>query len=264
MGCVAVELPEEHVEIDWNHAVIQVNAAMAERGWSSNDLARRAGLDRKTIDNLRNGKRVKPITLRYVEQALDLELTTAQQTPRSSMTAKPELGAYSKLSYGHYAGLYYMFRNSYENDDRIVCSLLKITWDDGESCLRFEENQRNQRADGKFAEYLFAGEIAIPPSVGITQFVSRSSLGFTRVMTTTSLRDSDRRFFKGVLLGICEVADVGYRPAVSPVYLEGFVPSPDWDPAERIGSIKRGALWHPEAAEMLDSARSSFAAFWPE
>jgi transcriptional regulator with XRE-family HTH domain len=56
-----------------------------EKGWTQEQLAERAGVTKKTVQNLEDGKSVRPVTLRRVAKALDVELTRLLGTPPRSL-----------------------------------------------------------------------------------------------------------------------------------------------------------------------------------
>ena len=252
------------ISIDWVKAGHAVSDAMLKSNWSSNTVAKRAGVDRKTVDRLRRGEKVRFSTLSYIEQALEISII-AEQTggfDTRDLRAPTELGGYSKENYDVYIGTYYMFRNSYDYEERVICSLFEIVWDYDSGCLAYRELQDNKREDGRRFEYSFLGKVSIPPGLSITQFIGSAGKGFSRVITASSLRGSGPEYFKGILLGINELSDIGYYPASSPVYIEKTdVPALSDSHDGKIGSFPSSKLWHASACLELRSVTENYSAF---
>jgi len=252
------------ISIDWNKAGHAVSDAMLRSNWSSSTVAKRAGVDRKTVDRLRRGGKVRFSTLSYIEQALEISIISEQTQgfDTRNLKAPTELGGYSKENYEGYIGTYYMFRNSYDFGDRVICSLFEVLWDYDSGCLAYRELQDNKREDGRRFKYSFLGKVSIPPGLSITQFIGSAGKGFSRVITASSLRGSGTEYFKGILLGINELSDIGYYPASSPVYIEKTdLPAIDDAHDGKIGSFPSQEIWHPTACTELRSVTENYSAF---
>jgi hypothetical protein len=250
------------IHVEWNEAGRRISDAMLRRGVSAAWVAHKAGLDRKTVDRVRKGDRIRLQSLTCIEEVLGLSLLNTNivdREARGQTIAPPELGGYSREMFENYVGTYYMFRNSYDFKDRVICSCIEVSWNQDGGFLVYEENQDNKSPDGRRFRYKFNGKIAIPAGLSITQFLGSSGNGFHRVMTTTGLRGHETQYFKGILMGINEVADIGFHPATSPVFIEKA--SGPADP-ELIGSFLHNELWHESALHQLQSARGSFTAFY--
>ena len=252
------------ISIDWPDVGEKINAEMLKRGLSSESVAAKAGIDRKTVDRLRHGKRVRIQTLSWVEQVLELSFIDARDQSGSGQAgiAPIELGGYSRDLYKDYVGSYFMFRNSYDFDDRIVCSYMQIYWDIDARCLKFRERQRNKSKDGSYFKYDFTGRLSIPPGMAIVQFVY-SMRGLNRIITTTSLRGTEAPYFRGVLAGTNEISDVGFYPATTPVFILKNDQEPDDATLNRcVGSFPVGEIWLPEAVKELRQKTSRYSAFY--
>ncbi len=252
------------IDIDWNGAGKAVNEAMLLKGMSSELVAYKAGIDRRTVARIRKGTKVRIQNLSAVEEVLGLEIISKQivgQDDEKTLTAATRLGGYTLESSKHYCGNYYSFRRSYDYPEKIICAHLTIFWDFDRSCLRFRENQQNKNSEGKTFRYSFIGDIAIPLGLSCTQFIGENKQGFNRIMTCTSLRGTITAFFKGVLVGLNEIADLGYYPATTPVYIEKTDQVFDADTADpRMGSHLRSELWHETAEAELSSITDKFIA----
>ncbi|MCA3446547.1 MAG: helix-turn-helix transcriptional regulator [Rhodobacter sp.] len=253
------------IDIDWRDIGNKISVAMMQNGWSSAVLAEKAGVDRKTVDRVRHGEKIRIFSLNLLASALKINLDSGSRSPSSDDTSAPtHLGGYARRSYESYIGHYYMFRNSYDFADRIICSNFEIVWDGKLNCMRYRESQRNRREqDNQMFTYVFEGDVAIPPGISVVQFIGSSQKGFTRIITTTSQRGNEKFFFKGILLGINEVSDIGFHPAATPVYIEKREVPPqsgtDHDP--KVGSFPKEGFWHEGAVPALRSVTKTFSAF---
>src|SRR5262249_10971206 len=55
-----------------------------ERGWSQEELARKVGVNKKTVENIEAGKRIRDQTLRWVAEALEVPPTRLLAAPPDS------------------------------------------------------------------------------------------------------------------------------------------------------------------------------------
>ena len=203
---------------DWKLVGQALNAKLAARRLSSQDLALRAGVDRKTIDRLRNGKAVRVQTLQWIEQALGENL--AHNAAATDGIAAQRYGGYRRDAVLHMVGAYIALRRSFDRADRIIASALNIAWDNDQGALRFAESQDNRLADGKSYAYRFGGDVLIPPNLGVVHFVVRSDDGRVRTITTSMPReDNDTLIMRGFILTLNELRDIGYYPVTSPIAL---------------------------------------------
>lgn len=252
------------IQIDWKETAKVVNEAMLRKGIGSEFVAGKAGVDRRTVDRLRKGQKVRIQTLSWIEPVLELEILSGHlstPTKQQSLVAPAELGGYSLDTVQSYVGNYYLFRRSFDYDKKIVCAGMSIFWDFDRNGLQFREWQNNISHEGRRFAPVFNGDVSIPVGVGITQFVFDKGRGFRRVATCTSLRGQKQYFFKGVLVGINEITDVGFCPATSPIYIEKtkevfdrHIENP------KVGSFDEDAIWHGTAAMELRSASDKFVA----
>lgn len=204
---------------DWSQVADRLNALLAERRLSSHDLAARAGVDRKTIDRLRAGQAVRPQTLQWIEQALKTPLRQAAAEAVADVAA-PELGGYRRGAVAGLIGGWLSYRRSFDRPRQLVAAEVEIHWDPARPGLRFGEHQHNRPPQGGDYQYRFAGDVLIPPNLGVIHLVVRSDDGRIRVVSTSMPRDERGTWLmKGFLLTLNEIADIGYYPVTSPLVL---------------------------------------------
>ncbi len=203
---------------DWKHIADHLNSHLSKARLSSQDVASRAGVDRKTVDRLRAGRAVRPQTLQWIEEALKLELIG--KVPSESDDAAPTaFGGYRKDAVSTYVGEYTGYRRSFDTSDHIIASYLEISWNGGAGALSFTENQRNRSDSGKAYEYHFGGDVLIPPNLGVLHFHVRSEDGRVRLISTSMPREEQGTLFmKGFILTLNELRDIGYYPVTSPIF----------------------------------------------
>ena len=164
---------------DWALIAEHLNDCLAKSRLSSQDLARKAGVDRKTVDRLRAGHSVRTQTLQWIEQALGVQL--GQRSDSRTATSDPEYGGYQRSVVEPYVGEYTGYRRSFDKPRQLIASYLAIHWDSGVNALRFTETQHNQADGGREYAYEFAGDVLIPPNLGVMHLVVRSGDGRIRM-----------------------------------------------------------------------------------
>ncbi|WP_076451371.1 hypothetical protein [Roseivivax lentus] len=211
---------------------------------------------------------VRPVSLKSIADVLSLRISDQFEGNRASRAtpvdafAPIHLGGYGKAHFEPYIGHYYLFRNSYDYDDRVICSAFEIFWDDSASHLKWRDKQVNKRDDGKTFSYEFEGSVSIPPGTSVTQFIGDTGKGFTRLITATALRGGPPPHFKGILLGINEDSRFGYYPVTSPVYVERCKGQPDMRELARcVGSHPKDRVWHEGARDELRLISKSYGSF---
>lgn len=206
-------------EPDWPRIADRLNALLAERRLASQDLAAKAGVDRKTIDRLRSGRPVRLQTLQWIEQALKAPLQ-AVPVEAPPDTAAGELGGYRRAAVEGLIGDWLCYRRSFDRARQLVASQVRILWDRSRPGLQFREHQHNRGPAGQDYEYHFDGDVLLPPNLGVLHLVVRSGDGRIRLVSTSMPRDEHGpATMKGFLLTLNEIADIGYYPASSPVFL---------------------------------------------
>ncbi len=209
---------------NWDSIAEQLNASLAEARMSSQDLAVKAGVDRKTVDRLRAGNPVRAQTLQWIEQALKMRFGAGQAGAEN--LAPASFGGYRHDSVAAYVGEYVAFRRSFDTAGRIIASYLAIAWDDERHALGFNESQDNRLASGKAYAYRFEGDVLIPPNLGVMNFVVRSKDGRVRLISTAMPReDGGTLYMKGFILTLNELLDIGYFPVTSPIFLARVGPT---------------------------------------
>lgn len=133
---------------DWKNIADQLNAYLSKARLSSQDVAQKACVGRKTVDRLRAGRAVREQTLQWIEEALKLELEE-EALPASDDTAPTAFGGYRKEDVSAYVGEYTGYRRSFDTSDHIIASYLEILWNGDAGALGFTENQRNRSESGK-------------------------------------------------------------------------------------------------------------------
>ena len=214
-------LPEQAERMstrDWKHIADHLNTYLSKVRLSSQDVAAKAGVDRKTVDRLRAGRAVRQQTLQWIEEALKLELT--KKAPSGSDEAAPTaFGGYGKDAVSTYVGEYTGYRRSFDTSDHIIASYLEVSWNGDAGALGFTENQRNRSDSGKAYEYHFGGDVLIPPNLGVLHFVVRSEDGRVRLISTSMPREEQGTLYmKGFILTLNELRDIGYYPVTSPIF----------------------------------------------
>ncbi len=204
---------------DWKLVAERLNQHLAKKRLSSRDVARKAGVDRKTVDRLRAGQAVRPTTLQWIEEALKIDLS-GEDPARELDVAPLSHGGYRKQAVIDYAGRYTAYRRSFDTPGHLIASSLRITWDEAVPALRFDEEQDNRDRRGKAYRYRFAGEVLIPPNLGVMHFMVRSEDGRVRLISTSMPRQEyDTLVMKGFLMTLNEIRDIGYYPVASPIFL---------------------------------------------
>jgi len=226
---------------DWRAIAEDLNAHLAKRRLSSQELAAKAGVDRKTVDRLRSGRAVRLQTLQWIEQALDHPLT-ARLRQGDADTAPNDLGGYHRTAVAAYVGEYLSFRRSFDRPDTLVASHVSVSWDTKAPGLRFVEVQHNRGQSGRAYDYRFAGEVLIPPNLGVLHFVVRSGDGRIRVFSTSLPREQAGTLYcKGFLLTLNEITDIGFYPVTTPLFMVKLPPGTAREEIERgTGVIENG------------------------
>ncbi len=203
---------------DWKHIADRLNAHLARERLSSQDVALRAGVDRKTVDRLRGGRAVRQQTLSWIEQALHIALATSTDEHAAGI-APAVYGSYRHDMVADYVGVYTGYRRSFDHPGQLIANYLEIRWDDEVGALRFTEDQRNHAASGKAYEYHFGGDVLIPPNLGVMHLFVRSGDGRVRLISTSMPRDDQGTLvMKGFILTLNEIRDIGYYPVTSPIF----------------------------------------------
>lgn len=204
-------------QADWQAIAERLNAELARTRLSSQDVAARAGVDRKTVDRLRAGQAVRPQTLQWIAGALGLTLEATGEAP--ARAAATRYGGYRRDAVETYIGEYTGYRRSFDTADHLIASYLALSWDDDVNALRFTENQRNEAEPGTAYEYHFGGDVLIPPNLGVLHLVVRSDDGRVRLISTSMPReDGGTLSMKGFILTLNEIRDIGYYPVTSPIF----------------------------------------------
>ena len=205
-------------EPDWKSISRALNAHLAEARLSSQDVAARAGVDRKTVDRMRSGRAVRPQTLQWVEQALGT--TLAEGPALAPDTAPKHFGGYRREAVVEMTGEYLALRRSFDTPGRVIAGYLAVVWDEAVNALRFSESQDNRSSDGRTYTYRFGGDVLIPPNLGVIHFVVRSADGRVRTITTSMPREeAGTLMMRGFILTLNEIRDIGYYPVTSPICL---------------------------------------------
>jgi transcriptional regulator with XRE-family HTH domain len=244
--------------MDWKRIAETLNSELGRQRLSSQDLARKAGVDRKTVDRLRAGQVVRVHTLEWIEQALGHPLSPQEQS--SPEVAPMSYGGYRLDMVRDYEGDYLCYRRSFDLPGRAVVSHVGVFWDEAKGRLCFDDYQHNRGPDGEDYEYRFSGDVLIPPGLGVLHFVVRSDDGRLRAMTTTLPRDRGEVVdMKGFLLTLNEISDIGFYPVTSPVLFERDLPGlPAEELAGRIGVLESGAPDYERIAEGLAAVEKKF------
>lgn len=241
---------------DWQAIADRVNAALAQARLSSQDVAARAGVDRKTVNRLRAGQPVRPQTLQWIATALGLELDT--ESSRDPAVAAARYGGYRRDAVAAFVGEYTGYRRSFDTADHLIASYLALSWDDEARALRFTEDQLNEAETGTAYEYHFGGDVLIPPNLGVLHLVVRSDDGRVRLISTSMPReDAGTLSMKGFILTLNEIRDIGYYPVTSPIFFAKCRPGET--PAT--GVILPGDARYADVDAALDAIERRFLPF---
>lgn len=197
-----------------------LNRLMAHRRLSEKDLSDHAKVAQRTISDLRKGRsRPQVRTLEKLEKFFDTPLTErvldSHELGSRLGFAHAKYGGYEYAKFAHLTGEYFLYRRSFDYDDGVVRSHLRICGGHTEPCLRFEETQKNLSRQGEEYRYDFAGVVAIVEQAQILQLRSHAKDNVLR--KTINFRLSDNGMLLGVLLGLGHNALTGYFPVASPV-----------------------------------------------
>lgn len=240
---------------DWKDIARQLNEHLSRTRLSSQDLASRAGVDRKTVERLRAGRAVRPQTLQWIEQALKIPLGS-ESKDRDAAPAR--YGGYRLDAVAAFMGEYTGYRRSFDTPGHIIASYLKLAWDEAEGALRFTENQLNKAETGTAYEYHFGGDVLIPPNLGVLHLVVHSGDGRVRLISTAMPReDQGTLYMKGFILTLNEIRDIGYYPVTSPIFFAKHTGNGD----PRTGVIRDGDDQYGWADAMLTDIERKFLPF---
>lgn len=238
---------------DWKQIAEAVNQALSAARWSSQDLANKAGVDRKTVDRLRQGRAVRTQTLTWIEQALKISLSEGDGV--NPDVAPADFGGYRKDAVISYAGEYIALRRSFDQASRIIASFLEIYWDERLPALRFHESQENRLASGKTYAYEFGGDVLMPPNLGVMNLTVRSNDGRVRLISTSMPRDENGiLMMKGFILTLNEIQHIGYYPVCSPILIR----RQSSDEPLQTGVIDPSDVRYNNARSMLDEIEQRF------
>lgn len=245
--------------VDWQEVARVLERELLRRNMSSQRLADRAGVDRKTVDRLRKGGRVRMQTLNWVQQALGAPLFDPERLMEPAMrVARSDLGGYTQENFARYEGDYYGFRYSFDQVGRVVCYHMRISWSDVRRGLVFAERQRNTDVAGRLNIYEFRGEIGVPAGLNVLNFMIVGG-GAARIASASFLRETEETYMRGVLNALNEVAEVGFYPVVTPFCLIKCARAQtEGEIIARIGVSAISDLWKPGAADMLRDAGRRF------
>ena len=158
--------------MDWSRIATKLNAELARQRLSAQALARRAGVDRKTVDRLRAGQGVRQTTLTWIEQALGVSLVAAPPAAEPARLAALDYGGYSYELVRSLLGDYLYYRRSFDVVGRLVASHLEVHWDEQRDHLCFVDYQHNRARGGARYEYRFAGDVLVPVLTMIFLFLT--------------------------------------------------------------------------------------------
>lgn len=202
---------------NWKHIAQQLNDHLGRARLSSQEVANKAGVDRKTVERLRTGQPVRPQTLKWIEQALNTELG---ETTTNLVNSPSYYGGYQLDAVADYIGEYVVFRRSFDAPAGIIASNLQIQWNESARALQFTESLDNRLETGETYSYRFGGDVLIPPGLGVMNLVVRSDDGRVRLISTSMPREENGTLImKGFILTLNELKDIGYYPVTSPIFM---------------------------------------------
>lgn len=253
-------------EIDWRAVVERLRGQLSEKRISVKELAERSRLNRKTVDRLLSGERIAIENLRKIEEALGNRLDDAVRPSEEMRDVSMDSTDFGSEIPEEFIGNYFLFRRSFDYNDRIICSLLSLTKDPVTGKGIFSESQRNVAPTGMKHFIDFEGTVNHAISVGAIQLLAIDD-GFLRVVTlgrprTEILQGEERRMsMRGIIHTMNEIADFGCYPVVSPVHV--WETPLTFEVAKNdglVGSFTLETLW---AREIVDELKITEGKFYP-
>jgi transcriptional regulator with XRE-family HTH domain len=171
--------------------------------------------------------------------------------------AAEQYGSYSIKKYEFLATDYIFFRRSFDYEDGLVCSHVRIENTRGDNCLRFVEVQRNVSREGAEHKINFRGTISIPSDTGVLQFVSGDAVIKRIHNLKLNVSDAGSTFY-GVLQTLNKDTLKGFYPAVTPVFGRNATTKEIKNINSLIGSVKVVDVWDNSIPAILSRIRDEY------
>jgi hypothetical protein len=165
-------------------------------------------------------------------------------SPRSDV-AEANYGGYSRESVKHLEGRYVCFRPAFTLAGAISAYIMDVRWDEGASCLTFEEQER---AD---AGHTQRGQIYLPDQWPFMSFMTVER-GAIRLVTVS--RPKQREAARGLIMTLSTPGGV-HTPASAPIVLRRA------DKISQLGFIRPDAPDYEDYRQELEAVAPTFAFF---
>lgn len=243
---------------------LNLNRVMGWRRLGDQDVADGTGLTAHAIGNIRrnigkNSPRASTLQKLDLFFGLNISDRILEENEIGSKYgfSSEKYGAYEIGRYRFLESDYIFVRKSFDYDDGLVCSHLKISYSNGDDCLRFFEYQRNISREGTEHSFDFSGTVSIPSDTGILQFVSGDT-AIKRIHNLKINQTSTGVAFLGVLQTLNKDAFKGFYPAVTPVFGRSAENSEMKSIKSIIGSIKNSEVWDASIPGILEKIKSEY------
>jgi hypothetical protein len=167
--------------------------------------------------------------------------------PSSSGEAAPYLGGYKRSDVQHLEGRYVCFRSAFSTSEVINAYLISVHWDEGESSLCFEEQERID------AGHTQRGRVYIPDGRPFISFVTIEKGALRLIMVS---RPEGNRSAHGIITTLSKPGSAGYIPTSGPIVLRRVIGK-----LPQLGFIQPGALDYDGYRAELEMVMPSSAFF---
>lgn len=140
-----------------------------------------------------------------------LSLDEMERNPANAQWADTALGSYLYTNVTGLEGRYVCFRPTFANPDVINAYLLKIHWDEKQSCLIFQEEARADSA------YTQKGKITVPEGKPFINLITMDR-GDVRLITVS--RPDNQGIARGLILTLSNPRGMHFTPACTPVIIK--------------------------------------------
>jgi len=245
------DLPEDQSRL----VAATIREEIARRRISRQRLADEARISISTLEKALSGRR--PFTLATtirLEEALGVAL---RRPPAPAPAAAPiglapaDLGSYSRPAVKWIEGRYLTVRPSFGDRDAIYAYRTEISWDEGCSCLIFQEAERVDQA------FTQDGHVSVPNQSGHIYLVT-NKFGQYRLITVSRLTISGE--LHGILTTLLAGRGAQLTPIATPIALVPLAALP----GAEFGRIPPGHRWHERYRQVLRrTVEEPFAMFLP-
>ena len=165
----------------------------------------------------------------------------------TGFAAAPDLGSYTRSSVEALEGRYLCFRPAFSSADVINVYVIAVRWDEGESCLMFEERERVDAAHTQ------KGRVYIPDGRPFMSFVTVEKGAMRLIMVS---RPESNEAARGLITTLSNPAGVHFTPVSAPIVLKRVV-----DQTPQLGFVQRGAADYDAYRQELEVVIPAFGFF---